>query len=90
MSTNGETTPLLNSGSGDNNYYFLNAEGKAPGVVGDQEVEELPPGATEEDFQPRVLGARGKVCYSLSQNAVLQIQVCDICSLTFCLFAYTQ
>lgn len=53
MASNGENTPLL--GSNENqNYYFLSASGRLNSDAGEF-VEDIPPGATAEEFAPRVL-----------------------------------
>jgi hypothetical protein len=55
VSSQGENTPLL--GNNENqNYYFLNGNGRKYSV--DLEyVEDLPPGASADEFAPRVLDA---------------------------------
>ncbi|CAJ1964044.1 unnamed protein product [Cylindrotheca closterium] len=63
MAGKGEKTPLL-SGGENQNYYFLNPLKKVFSQFGDgdegETVEDLPPGATAEDFEPRMLGASSK------------------------------
>jgi hypothetical protein len=55
VSSQGENTPLL--GSNENqNYYFLNGNGRKFSDAGEY-VEDLPPGASAEEFAPRVLNA---------------------------------
>jgi hypothetical protein len=55
VSSQGENTPLL--GNNENqNYYFLNGNGRKFSDAGEY-VEDLPPGASAEEFAPRVLDA---------------------------------
>jgi hypothetical protein len=73
-----ESTPLLsssqqsNSNNGSNRhgrtpssgsaYYFLSKQGGADADNGVNVVEEMPAGAAEEEFAPRVLGPRVRMC----------------------------
>eukprot|EP00980_Cylindrotheca_fusiformis_P022446 scaffold9308_cov115-Cylindrotheca_fusiformis.AAC.9 len=57
-SNGGENTPLL--GSNENqNYYFLNASAARKFSDAGEYVEDLPPGASAEEFAPRQLNAAG-------------------------------
>jgi hypothetical protein len=71
-----ESTPLLSSQQNNNNngsnrhgrtpssssYYFLNKQGGTDVDNGGNVVEEMPVGAAEEEFAPRPLGPRVRVC----------------------------
>jgi hypothetical protein len=52
-----ESTPLLKYAGENSSYYFLNNTDEG----GIAEVEGLPDGADHSEFEPRVIGKRGKV-----------------------------
>jgi hypothetical protein len=52
-----ESTPLLKHAGENSSYYFLNNADEG----GTAEVEGLPDGADHAEFEPRVIGRRGKV-----------------------------
>ena len=73
MSSQQESTPLLQSKGGEGNtYYFQKVEKNGSSLRaatdpdGGQMIETLPPGSTEEDFAPRALGISNKVSMSIS------------------------
>jgi hypothetical protein len=71
MTSQQERTPLLgsNGNNGGKTYYFNNITDNNPGrynqsvsdTDGGQVVESLPPGASMQDFEPRMIGAGTKV-----------------------------
>lgn len=59
MAGTGENAPLLGPGGDSQNYYFLNPQKYGSHSRDGDEgatVEDLPQGATAEDFEPRILG----------------------------------
>lgn len=73
MSSQQESTPLLQSNGGEGNtYYFQKVEKNGSSLRaatdpdGGQMIETLPPGSTEEDFAPRALGISNKVSVFIS------------------------
>jgi hypothetical protein len=70
MGTQDEKAPLLGSSGNGSTYYFNNTTQETASTRyndavsdndGGQEVETLPPGASAQDFEPRLIGAVTKV-----------------------------